>query len=155
MNRIRNFILATFAALAATLVSPVSSALAGQSPGNSQVVVTFTKWVLDTGVMPGVVGGELGNGVFAGQLLGGVPKADGKILKLDARYGVVVDCGRSFNAVIHGTMNSQTGIGVLNGVIVDGWLTGAQVTVRFQALPSSEHGMIFVGTITINPNSAD
>jgi hypothetical protein len=154
MNKIRNLTFATLAALAAALAFPTSPALAAQ-PANTQVVVTFTKWVIANGVMPGIVGGELGNGVFAGQLLGGVPIADGKILKLDARYGVVVDGGRSFNAIIHGTMNSQTGIGVLNGVITDGWLTGAQVQVRWQALASAEHGTIFVGTITINPNSAD
>ena len=153
MNKLRNFILATLGAFAASVVLPTAPALAAK-PDNTQVVVTFTKWVLPTGVMPGTVDGELGSGVFAGQLLGGVPLADGKILKLDARYGVVVDGGRSFNAVIHGTLNSQTGIGVLNGVITDGWLTGAQVQVRFQALASVEHGTIFVGTITINPNSA-
>ena len=154
MNRIRNLTFATLAALAATLALPTSPALAAQ-PDNTQVVVTFTKWVIAGGVMPGIVGGELGNGVFAGQLLSLVPIADGQISKLDVRYGVVVGGGRSFNAVIHGTSDQQTGIGVLNGVIVDGWLTGAQVQVRFQALASAEHGTIFVGTITINPNSAD
>ena len=154
MNKIRNLTFATLAALAAALAFPTSSALAAK-PANTQVVVTFTKWVIAGGVMPGIVGGELGNGVFAGQLLGGDPKADGKIVKLDARYGVVVDGGRSFNAVIHGTMNSQTGMGVLSGVITDGWLTGAQVQVRWQMLANAEHGTIFVGTMTINPNTAD
>ena len=154
MNRIRNLTFATLAALAAALAFPTSPALAVQ-PANTQVVVTFTKWVIAGGVMPGIVGGELGDGVFAGQALSQVRIADGKISKLDVRYGVVVGGGRSFNAVLHGTSNSQTGVGVLNGVIVDGWLTGAQVQVRWQRLANAEHGAIFVGTMTINPNTAD
>ncbi len=112
-------------------------------------------WIVAGGVMPGIVGGELGDGVFAGQVLSQVRIADGKISKLDVRYGAVVGGGRSFNAVLHGTSNSQTGIGVLSGFIVDGWLPGAQVQVRWQRLASAEHGSIFVGTMTINPNTAD
>jgi hypothetical protein len=154
MHKIRNLTFATLTALAAALAYPTSRALAAQ-PENTQIVVTFTKWVIAGGVMPGVVGGELGNGVFAGQALSVVPIADGNVSKLDVRYGVVVGGGRSFNAVLHGTYNAQTGIGVLSGVIVDGWLTGAQVQVRWQRLANAEHGAIFVGTMTINPNTAD
>jgi hypothetical protein len=154
MKKIRNLTFATLAALAAALALPTSTALADQ-PDNTQVVVTFTKWIIAGGVMPGIVGGELGNGVFAGQVLSQVRIADGNISKVDVRYGVVVGGGRSFDAVLHGTSNSQTGIGVLSGFITEGWLTGAQVQVRWQRLASAEHGAIFVGTLTINPNSAD
>ena len=154
MNKIRNLTFATVAALAAALSFPTSRALADQ-PANTQVVVTFTKWITAGGVMPGIVGGELGDGVFAGQVLSLVRIADGKIAKLDVRYGIVVGGGRSFNAVLHGTSNSQTGVGVLSGFVTDGWLTGAQVQVRWQRLANAEHGAIFVGTMTINPNSAD
>ena len=139
MNKIRNVTFATLAALAAALAVPTSPALADQ-PANTQVVVTFTKWIIAGGVMPGIVGGELGEGVFAGQVLSLVRIADGQIAKLDVRYGVVVGGGRSFNAVLHGSSNSQTGIGVLSGFITDGWLTGAQVQVRWQRLASAEHG---------------
>jgi len=100
------------------------------------------------------VGGDVGSGDFAGEVLNLTPIAvGGQIWKIDARYGVIADDpSKSFTAVIHGKHNWQTGIGVLNGVITEGWLAGAQVHVEFQAIPDEDHGFVFQGTITIMPN---
>ena len=68
----------------------------------------------------------------------------------------VVDGDRSFTAVIRGGSN-PTGLGLLDGVILAGWRTGAGVQVVFQRHLASEGGCVgappgktcFEGTIYV------
>jgi hypothetical protein len=121
------------------------------------VEVTFTKW--RTAVLPpsgvpmrilfkGIVGGDLGAGDLVAEVLDrkvstpctafeppctpGVtpPTITGSITALHAIYEVQVG-EHSFTALIQGGTN-VTGAALLDGVILAGWRTGAQVHVEFQ-----------------------
>ena len=98
--------------------------------------------------MAGFVGGDA-TGSFAGQILGFNPIAKGNIFQLEALY-VVTAGEQSFVAHIQGKQNNQTGEGVLNGVVTDGWLAGSPVHVEFDVIecPQSPFGC-FQGTIQV------
>jgi hypothetical protein len=53
----------------------------------------------------------------------------------------VVDGDRSFTALIRGGQNAA-GAGLLDGVILTGWRTGARVHVEFQKHLASEGGCV-------------
>jgi hypothetical protein len=130
-----------------------------------EVVVTFTKWV--TGVttpppqdqpaptrflMRGIVGGDLGPGAFVGEVLDHKLTTAGHVTvpinALDAVYEVQAD--ETFEALIWGGQSS--GRGLLEGVILNGWRTGARVRVDFRVIPRCEGnpaGPCFQGTIRI------
>ncbi len=118
-----------------------------QAAGKPQVVIHFTKWVTAFPLMEGV--SDIGD--FEGEVLNLTEVAGGQIWKIDALYQIVTG-DHQFSAVIHGKHSWHTGLGVLNGVITDGWLAGSNVHVEFEAVPSV-HGFDFTGTITIMPNS--
>ena len=92
----------TFAARA-FLLSLLLQTSTAQASGKPQVVVTFTKWVTAFPQMEGFVGGDVGSGDFAGEVLKLTPIAvGGQIWKIDARYGVIADDpSKSFTTVIH------------------------------------------------------
>jgi len=118
-----------------------------QAAGKPHVVIEFTKWVTTFPDMKG--SSEIGD--FKGEVLNLTEVAGGQIWKIDALYQIVTG-DHQFSAVIHGKHSWHTGLGVLNGVITDGWLVGSNVHVEFRAIPSAEHGFDFTGTITIMPN---
>ena len=165
------------------LLLPVSTALAqGNGNSNMPIDISFTKW--RTAVVPpsgvpsrflfkGIVGGELGDGDFVGEVLDrkvstpcsaldppctpGVtpPTITGSIISLQAIYEVQVG-EHSFTALIQGGTNGVTGAALLDGVILAGWRTGAPVHVEFQTIPAAtgcEHAPLnttcFEGTIHV------
>src|SRR5215475_2962244 len=115
---------------------------------NQDAEVTFTKWV--TGVTPATVPGTslppsdpgqniilmsgftggAAPGVFAGEVLYRKVSANAHITQLWPIYEVSAG-SRSFTALIQGGTNNRTGVGMLDGVIMDGWRTGDRVQVRF------------------------
>lgn len=143
-----------------------------------RVEVTFTKW--RTAVLPpsgvpirhlfkGIVGGDLGVGDFVGEVLDrkvstpctafeppctpGITPATitGSIIALHAIYEVQVG-EHSFTALIQGGTNGVTGAALLDGVILAGWRTGAQVHVAFQTMTNcadAPPGTCFQGVIRI------
>jgi hypothetical protein len=136
------------------------------------VVVTFTKWV--TGVVPpnpaeamprrllmaGRVGGDVGAGTFAGEVLDRKQSTPGTvttpIVALHAIYEVQAGV-YSFTALIQGGSNT-TGLGLLDGVILTGWRTGARVHVEFRTLSTcagNPAGPCFRGTIRILRDAND
>ena len=139
--------------------------------GERGVVVTFTKWV--TGVatptpgdqpaptrflMRGIVGGALGPGAFVGEVLDHKLSTAGHVTvpinALEAVYEV--QAGETFEALIRG--GQSQGRGLLDGVILNGWRTGARVHVDFRVIPRCEGnpaGPCFQGTIRILPDSDD
>ncbi len=93
--------------------------------------VTFTKWITAFPTMIGVVGGAVGPGTFAGQILD--LQVDGNMEYVDAIYHV--NGGKhAFTARIHATQNDSLHSGVIIGSVTDGWLEGATLTGEYDVL---------------------
>jgi hypothetical protein len=145
------------------------------------VDVSFTKWrtaqippppaVTVRSLFAGIVGGDLGAGDFVGEVLDRkvstpcsftVPPCapetpatiTGSIVALQAIYEVQAGT-HSFTALIQGGTNGVTSAALLNGVVLAGWRTGAQVHVAFQTISTctdrdgDPHGPCFQGTIRV------
>jgi len=138
--------------------------------GDKKDVVTFTKWV--TGVtstapgpadpgqniilMAGFTGGAA-QGIFSGEVLYRKVSANNQITQLWPIYQVSAG-DRSFTALIQGGTNNGTGVGLLEGVIMDGWRTGSRVRVRFQTKTNcagTTASPCFEGTIRILRDERD
>ena len=136
--------------IAAVLLLQLSPALAETNDSRrGPVEVTFTKWVTGNvsvpdnfgfmegrGLMEGHTGGDI-PGTFVGEVLQGQPSANpalqAGINKLEAIYEVHdLDGNHVFTALVRGGTNRATGAALLDGVILAGWRTGAQVHVEFQ-----------------------
>jgi hypothetical protein len=131
-----------------------------QASGGPPVEVTFTKWIdpmLGFPSFTGVAGGDV-PGDFVATVLSRNPFDNGIIVQLEARYEVIADDPtRSFVVVIEGKQNQQTQSAVLNGTVVEGWLTGARAHVTFDVIspcPQFNQSVCFAGTIRVLPGSA-
>jgi hypothetical protein len=115
---------------------------------------TFTKWVTalpllpgDVADMAGVVGGDVGQGTFAGIVLRKVPSTTTLIEAIYHFNG----SHHSFTALVH---VEQTGLNaVILGVVTDGWLKGNVVNGKYTQTtcaqsPAADH-TCFVGTLDI------
>ncbi|MGD0750104.1 MAG: hypothetical protein ABSA23_01715 [Anaerolineales bacterium] len=103
---------------------------------------TFTKWVTKSppaaGVvanMVGVVGGDVGSGVYAGEILsmntaGTSPNTTTSIHALYHFKG----SKHAFTADVNITQNDSAGTAVIAGKVTDGWLKGASVTGGYNVL---------------------
>jgi hypothetical protein len=132
---------------------PVVRPVPSQSAAQARVIqIDFTKWITAYPAMAGNT--EYGDGTFAGTILSRTAFDNGVIVQLQARY-VVTDptgAGHSFTALIQGTENLVTSKAVLNGVVTEGWMIGAQVHVTFQVITPCQlgaHNLCFQGTIRI------
>jgi hypothetical protein len=83
------------------------------------------------------------------------PSFSGNVQKFTAELRVSTG-GRSLTAMLDGQFNFSTGKVVLNGVVVDGWLAGAQVHEESQYVGDdpSTGGPVFAGTVQLMPGSA-
>lgn len=147
---------------AATAPSRVTGAAGAQVEATSSapVEVSFTKWIDPSLGFPsfiGIAGGDV-PGDFAATVLERTPFDNGNIVHLRARYEVIADnAARSFTAEIEGKQNTQTSSAVLNGSVVDGWLTGARVQVTFDVIrpcPQFNQSVCFTGTLRVLAGSA-
>jgi len=154
-----SFALVLILGIAALALSPaLAFGLQGTSQNHQRFEVTFTKWITGmtpsgTLLMPGYTGGDA-VGDFAGEVLNRKVSADGRTTMLQPIYEVRAG-DRSFTALILGGQNS-TGLGLLDGVILEGWRTGARVHVEFQKTTDcyrAPAGVCFQGTIRILPDS--
>jgi hypothetical protein len=170
MKRLRIVSRAALFVSAIVLALQISPARAGggqeTSGGNRPAEVTFTKWVLNGGpFMAGVTGGDI-EGAFVGEVFANVPST--RIPSLVSRIEVIYEVQaenehRSFTALIRGGQGKPGGIGLgskafLDGRILIGWRTGAQVHVEWVAKqgeedcpspPAGAGALCFVGTMTI------
>ena len=141
----------TFAALAAAAfaalcaLGPTQLALA--DPGGEKghtFDVTFTKWVTSlpanlpslAGVsMAGIVGDDVGDGTFTGEVLSDDLSVPGFWLA-HARYEFHGE-KHSFIADVHVIENDTTtpATAVVTGVITQGWLKGARLTGGYTVVP--------------------
>jgi hypothetical protein len=140
-------------------ISPAPAlGMQGASQNHLRYEVTFTKWITGqtasgTLLMAGFTGGDA-VGTFAGEVLDRRVSTNGRVTLLHPVYEVIAG-DRSFTALIRGGTNS-TGLGQLDGVILEGWRTGARVHVEFQGMnncPGAPAGLCFQGTIRILPDS--
>ena len=148
----------------ATLVCAIALLLQGSplvaaAPDNSDnnpVDITFTKWILPANVMAGFVEGDAAV-PFVGFLFASNAATNGsKVRRLEAMYEVVAG-DHSFAAMMRGAQN-VAGLGILDGIIIDGWRIGAPVHAEFQARTPADGGCVgapatvtlcFEGTIHI------
>jgi hypothetical protein len=145
-----------------------------EKPGskNRPPIVTFTKWPVPGSTTPfnllgGFTGGDAA-GTYVGEVLHRVmtqPRENhNRVNWLEAMYEVQAG-EHSFTALIRGGQNAD-GLGLLDGVIIAGWHTGARVHVEFQRYfaPSTDqpgcagapNGLTcFVGVIHIERGGRD
>jgi hypothetical protein len=91
--------------------------------------------------MAGSTGGDI-PGTFVGEVLQrqltANPNLKAGIIKLEAIYEVHdVNGDHVFTALIRGGTNQATGAALLDGVVLAGWRTGADVHVQFQTIPGT------------------
>jgi hypothetical protein len=125
--------------------------------GNRDAKVTFTKWITDFPTPPGplanmvgVVGGDVGDGVFTGE-----------VLKMSTVNGVTeIVAIYHFNGPKHTftALNHivQTGLkAVIIGVVTDGWLKGHAVEGEFTQVSCNNGitGACYEGTLEIERDS--
>jgi len=145
-------VLMTLLAVVAVL-APASLAWAdpGGTPGHS-FDSTFTKWVVSPGTPPvllnmiGVVGGDVGEGTFTGEVL-----SDSSVGNIETLVPVYHFHGRqhSFTARLTVTLDNSVGQAVIIGVVTEGWQMGAPVTGEFTTMavcPIATPGNLF-GTL--------
>jgi hypothetical protein len=121
-------LVAAFAALSAVGWTQMALADAGGVKGHT-FDVTFTKWVTNYPNMVGVVGGDVGAGTFAGEILSNVDV--GTFTTIHALYHIN-GSRHSFTADNHVTQNNVTGMAVITGLVTEGWLKGAPVTGEYK-----------------------
>jgi hypothetical protein len=125
-------------------IAPAQSALADQGDENGHTFnFTFTKWATSlpenppslAGVlMEGVVGGDVGRGVYAGKVISDDLTQEPDYWIANARYEFNGK-KHSFIAKVDVVQNNNTGTAVITGVITHGWLKGATVTGEYTVMP--------------------
>jgi hypothetical protein len=117
--------------------------------------LTYKKWTAPFPNFVGVVGGDI-IGKFGGAVYTATPDATGRV-QISAIYIVIApDASQSFTAHVAGGWDaSTTGKAVLDGRVVDGYLKGAHVHVKFDTVTCSESpdGTCYQGTISVRRGS--
>ena len=165
MKRIK---ILTFAALAATLLFQTSITRAGDNEKGDRdhrdAKATFTKWIINVPNMPGlianmagVVGGDVGDGIFTGEVLK-KSTVDG-ITEIVALYHFT-GLKHSFTALVHVEQTGSTtgSKAVIIGVITDGWLKGHALEGEYTQIVCDHVGpspACFEGTLEIDRDSND
>jgi len=139
MKTIRTQTFSASFVVAILLLLNVSPALAGgpnegldkKGEFRGRIEVAFTKWVTSFPNMAGLVSGDVGAGLFAGEILNIEPTTNGD--KIDALYHIN---GGAFHFTAHNhvTENLQNGTAVINGVIMDGPMKDARVRGEYQII---------------------
>ena len=153
MKAIRAQICFVLLAGALVLSLQIPSALAGDG-FHGRVEVAFLKWVIGAGPhMAGVVSGDVGGGLFAGEILSS--SQTGNIFKIDALYHINGGA-HQFTAHNHITQDNATGTAVITGFVTDGPLKGAQVRGEYQVIhpcgiinAEGSGDFCFQGTLTV------
>ena len=127
--------------------------------GNRDAKATFTKWATafpnKPGLianMAGVVGGDVGDGVFTGEVLKMETDVDTGVTEIVAFYHFN-GLKHSFSALVH---VQQTDLkAVIIGVVTDGWLKGHAVEGEFTQFDCNNGitGACYEGTLEIEGDS--
>src|SRR4249919_417420 len=89
---------------------------------------TFTKYIFNYPFMKGVVGGDVGTGTYAGEVLN--LSTVGDITSVEALYHFNGGT-HSFTAHVFVTQNDVAGTATITGQVTDGWLKGAGVSGEY------------------------
>jgi hypothetical protein len=136
----RAAIIIAVGAAALTVLAPTGSA------SNSPVMIPFEKhWV-----GPGHYVGTAGDGGTIEMLVSN-SSVTGNMQHFDVTISATIP-GHSFTAVLDGTFNFSTGKTLLNGVVTQGWLAGAQAHEKGQLVDPDT--LTFAGTLRLMPASA-
>jgi hypothetical protein len=114
---------------------------------------TFTKWLVGQGPeMAGVVGGEGGEGAYAGKVL---EMAPGPTTIISAIYHFQ-GSERPFSALVH---VEQTGLQAeITGVVIDGWGKGNRVKGQYTEIQCEHDGVTtdcWRGTLAITEGASE
>lgn len=117
------------------------------------VDVTFTKWLTEFPNMEGIVGGEVGTGTFAGEVLDFVPGDE--VTNIEALYRFNGE-SHSFTAHVFVTENAATQTAEITGVITDGWLQDRQVRGNYTVIscPDRTNGVCYEGSLRLTTEMA-
>jgi hypothetical protein len=143
----------TFALLVVVLAA-LTVSVAGVSASSSSIVIPFEKHAVGPGHYVGTAGdgGTIELQVGDSSFTGGDPAAsDHWIQHFKAALRLTVG-GHSLTAELEGQFNFTTRQTVINGVVVDGWMSGAQVHEEGEVTSFSP--LTFVGTVMVMRGSA-
>ena len=124
------------------------------SASSSSIVIPFEKHAVGPGHYVGTAGdgGTIEMQVYDSSFTGGDPEtSDHWIQHFKATLRLTVG-GQSLTAALDGQFNFTTRQTVLNGVVVDGWLSGAQIHEEGKVTGFSP--LTFVGTVMLMRGSA-
>ncbi|MGA3029149.1 MAG: hypothetical protein ABSE58_00240 [Candidatus Limnocylindrales bacterium] len=133
------------AVLLLTLSLGAGTALADGGRHNGDAHNTFTKYISSYPAMAGVVGGDVGSGTYAGEILKCTP---GTTTVIEALYHFN-GSKHTFSALVH---VEQTGLkAVITGVVTEAWLKGHPVEGKYTQITctQSPNGTCFQGTLDI------
>jgi hypothetical protein len=136
-------VVATVVLLTLSLGAGVVAANGGRDHRNAEN--TFTKYVSAYPAMAGVVGGDVGKGTYAGEILKYTP---GTTTVIEALYHFN-GSRHSFSALVH---VEQTGLkAVISGVVTEGWLKGNPVKGKYTQITCTQapDNTCFQGTLDI------
>jgi hypothetical protein len=89
---------------------------------------TFTKWITNYPNMGGIVGGDVGTGTFAGEVLSRVTVGD--TTRLEALYHFN-GSKHSFTAHVFVTSADVAGTATIKGLVTEGWHKDASLTGEY------------------------
>ena len=89
---------------------------------------TFTKWITNAPNMAGVVGGDVGDGTFAGEIVSRVTV--GGITHLEAFYHFN-GSKHSFTAHVFVTSDDVAGTATITGLVTEGWHKDVTLTGEY------------------------
>ena len=149
--------------VALSLLLAAPSIVAGDNDTlRGKVEVTFLKWVIQPGVLAGVVSGDVGGGLFAGEGLS-FSQTDG-FYKIEALYHINGGA-HQFTAHNFITQDILKGTAVIQGFITDGPLKGSRVDGEDQVIkpcgiinaqnPGLFEDTCFQGTLVVRPSSGN
>ena len=152
MTSIRTRALAVIATVVLLSLSLGVGAVAADSRDHRVAENTFTKWItdFDAGTMAGVVGGDVGHGTYAGQILafsGSGTVADPVMITADYHF---FGARHSFTA--HVNIVQIGAHASISGVVTDGWLKGNLAEGEYAVISCSHDGSTtdcYQGTLDI------
>jgi hypothetical protein len=154
-GRVRALALIAGAALLAVSLGS-GTALADGGRHHAVAENTFTKYLSAYPIMAGVVGGDVGTGTYAGEILKYTLGTATTPKVIEALYHFN-GSKHSFTALVH---VEQTGLkAAITGVVTDGWLKGHPVEGRYTQISCTQapSGTCFQGTLDLlrGSNSGD
>jgi hypothetical protein len=142
-------------AVSVLTLAALTISTSGVSASSSAIVIPFEKHAVGPGHYVGTAGdgGTIEMQVYDSRFTGGDPEtSDHWVQHFKATLDLTVS-GQSLTATLDGRFNFTTRQTVLNGIVVDGWLSGAQIHEEGKVTGFSP--LTFVGTVMLMRGSAN